>query len=74
MPTGPSTSSKAAISRKRRTPLSAVGDDNLERRIQGYVAPDSFSHGTSEQRVRWFRKGYETGDTNQGDTFSASEL
>jgi hypothetical protein len=53
---------------------SAVGDDNLERQTQGYVVPDSFTHGTSEQRVRWFRKGYETGDINQGDTFSASEL
>jgi hypothetical protein len=53
---------------------SAVGDDNLERQTQGYVVPDSFTHGTSEQRVRWFRKGYETGDINQGDTFSSSEL
>ena len=53
---------------------SAVGDDNLQRQTQGYVVPDSFTHGTSEQRVRWFRKGYESGDINQGDTFSASEL
>jgi predicted metalloprotease len=53
---------------------SAVGDDNLERQTQGYVVPDSFTHGTSAQRVRWFRKGYETGDINQGDTFSATEL
>jgi predicted metalloprotease len=36
--------------------------------------PDSFTHGSSEQRVRWFRKGYETGDIRQGDTFSAREL
>ena len=53
---------------------SAVGDDTLERQTQGYVVPDSFTHGTSEQRVRWFRKGYESGDISQGDTFGASEL
>lgn len=53
---------------------SAVGDDNLQRQGQGYVVPDSFTHGSSEQRVRWFRKGYETGDISQGDTFSAAEL
>jgi predicted metalloprotease len=53
---------------------SAVGDDTLQRRAQGYVVPDSFTHGTSDQRVRWFRKGYETGDIRQGDTFSAREL
>src|SRR5262249_13849951 len=53
---------------------SAVGDDNLQRQTQGRVVPDSFTHGTSAQRVRWFRKGYETGDINQGDTFSAGEL
>ena len=53
---------------------SAVGDDTLQRRAQGYVVPDSFTHGTSKQRVRWFRKGYETGDIRQGDTFSAREL
>jgi predicted metalloprotease len=50
---------------------SAVGDDRLQRESQGYVVPDSFTHGTSEQRVRWFRKGLETGDIRQGDTFSA---
>ena len=48
---------------------SAVGDDRLQRENQGYVVPDSFTHGTSEQRVRWFRKGLETGDLRQGDTF-----
>lgn len=53
---------------------SAVGDDRLQYRSRGYVVPDSFTHGTSEQRVRWFRRGYETGDINQGDTFSAREL
>ena len=53
---------------------SAVGDDNLQRQSRGYVVPDSFTHGTSQQRVRWFRKGYETGDLNQGDTFQARDL
>lgn len=53
---------------------SVVGDDNLQRRSGGRVVPDSFTHGSSEQRVRWFRKGYETGDLRQGDTFTAREL
>jgi predicted metalloprotease len=53
---------------------SAVGDDRLQYRSRGYVVPDSFTHGTSEQRVRWFRRGYETGDIRQGDTFSARDL
>lgn len=53
---------------------SAVGDDRLQRETQGYVVPDSFTHGTSEQRSRWFRKGLETGDIRQGDTFSARSL
>jgi uncharacterized protein len=53
---------------------SAVGDDRLQREGQGYVVPDSFTHGTSEQRSRWFRSGFETGDVRQGDTFSASDL
>jgi len=53
---------------------SAVGDDRLQRQAQGRVVPDSFTHGTSEQRVRWFRKGLETGDFKQGDTFNARSL
>jgi uncharacterized protein len=53
---------------------SAVGDDRLQRQTQGYVIPDSFTHGTSEQRSRWFRKGLETGDIRQGDTFNARSL
>ena len=52
---------------------SAVGDDRLQREGQGYVVPDSFTHGTSEQRARWFRKGLDTGDVRAGDTFNASE-
>ena len=53
---------------------SAVGDDRLQYRSRGYVVPDSFTHGTSEQRGRWFRRGYETGDLRQGDTFNAHDL
>ncbi|HYG11626.1 MAG TPA: neutral zinc metallopeptidase [Pyrinomonadaceae bacterium] len=53
---------------------SAVGDDRLQRRGQGYVVPDSFTHGSSEQRVRWFRRGLESGDMRQGDTFNARNL
>jgi hypothetical protein len=53
---------------------SAVGDDRLQREGQGYVMPDSFTHGTSEQRIRWFRKGLETGNLQEGDTFSARSL
>ena len=49
---------------------SAVGDDRLQRESQGYVVPDSFTHGSSEQRIRWFRHGLETGDIRQGDTFN----
>ncbi len=53
---------------------SAVGDDRLQYRSRGYVVPDSFTHGSSEQRARWFRRGYETGDLSQGDTFNAPDL
>ncbi|HEY6121292.1 MAG TPA: neutral zinc metallopeptidase [Pyrinomonadaceae bacterium] len=53
---------------------SAVGDDKIQRQMTGHVVPDSFTHGTSEQRLRWFRKGYDTGDIRQGDTFNATQL
>ena len=53
---------------------SAIGDDRMQQQSQGYVVPDSFTHGTSEQRVRWFRRGFESGDIRQGDTFSARAL
>ena len=53
---------------------SAIGDDRLQKQAQGFVVPDSFTHGTSAQRVKWFRKGFETGDISQGDTFSAEDL
>jgi predicted metalloprotease len=52
----------------------AIGDDRLQKESQGYVVPDAFTHGTSEQRMYWFKKGYTTGDINQGDTFSDSSL
>jgi predicted metalloprotease len=52
----------------------AIGDDRLQRQAQGRVVPDSFTHGTSAQRVRWFRKGLETGDPRKCDTFSAKQL
>ncbi|MGH7133615.1 MAG: KPN_02809 family neutral zinc metallopeptidase, partial [Phycisphaerales bacterium] len=51
----------------------AIGDDRLQRRARGTVAPETFTHGTSEQRARWFRKGLETGDLSQGDTFSVAK-
>jgi predicted metalloprotease len=53
---------------------SAIGDDTLQRQTQGRVVPESFTHGTSAQRVRWFRKGFETGQTQACDTFNASSL
>jgi len=53
---------------------SAIGDDRLQLEAQGYVVPESFTHGTSEQRLRWFRKGFETGDIEQGNTFEALDL
>ena len=53
---------------------SAVGDDRIQKSARGYVVPDSFTHGTSEQRTRWFRKGFESGTIAGGDTFSAEEL
>ncbi|MFJ7884332.1 neutral zinc metallopeptidase [Pseudomonas sp. NPDC096917] len=52
----------------------AIGDDRLQRQSQGRVVPDSFTHGTSEQRVRWFKTGFERGNINQCDTFSATRL
>lgn len=47
----------------------AIGDDRLQKQAQGYVVPDAFTHGTSEQRMYWFKKGFQTGDIRQGDTF-----
>ena len=53
---------------------SAVGDDRIQKNTQGYVIPDAFTHGTSEQRKRWFYKGYNTGDINEGNTFGTDNL
>jgi uncharacterized protein len=52
----------------------SIGDDRLQKQSQGYIVPDSFTHGTSEQRMRWFLKGFETGDISEGDTFKANQL
>jgi predicted metalloprotease len=52
----------------------AIGDDRLQKQSSGRVVPDSFTHGTSEQRIRWFKKGFVTGDLEQGDTFNANPL
>ncbi|WP_276134582.1 neutral zinc metallopeptidase [Polluticoccus soli] len=52
----------------------AIGDDRLQQEAQGHVVPDAFTHGTSAQRMYWFKKGYDTGDLNQGDTFNAPDL
>jgi predicted metalloprotease len=53
---------------------SAIGDDRLQRQSQGTVVPESFTHGTSEQRVRWFRRGLEQGDPKLCDTFNTGSL
>jgi len=52
----------------------AIGDDRLQRQGQGYVVPDAFTHGSSAQRVRWFRQGLASGDPNACDTFNADQL
>lgn len=52
----------------------AIGDDRLQKQSQGYIVPESFTHGTSEQRMFWFRKGFVSGDISQGDTFNSTEL
>ncbi len=51
----------------------AIGDDRLQKQAQGYVVPDAFTHGTSEQRMYWFRRGFETGDIDEGNTFRELE-
>jgi predicted metalloprotease len=53
---------------------SAIGDDRIMKQSRGTIVPDAFTHGTSEQRVRWFKRGFETGDLNQCDTFKAATL
>lgn len=56
------------------TAAAAVGDDTIQMRSRGYVVPESFTHGTSEQRKEWFYKGFEAGNLDEGDTFSADGL
>jgi uncharacterized protein len=53
---------------------SSIGDDRLQKQTRGYVIPDSFTHGSSEQRVRWFRRGIDTGDSSNCNTFKARSL
>jgi predicted metalloprotease len=53
---------------------SAVGDDRLQQRSRGYVVPESFTHGSSAQRVQWFRRGLESGSLRACDTFGAASL
>ena len=53
---------------------SAIGDDRLQRQATGYVTPDSFTHGSSKQRVRWFKQGLDTGDIGDCNTFRADNL
>lgn len=53
---------------------SAIGDDRLQKQARGYVAPESFTHGSSEQRVRWFKRGFESGSVQSCDTFAANSL
>ncbi len=53
---------------------SAIGDDRLQKQSRGYVTPESFTHGSSEQRVRWFKRGYTTGNVGQCDTFDEARL
>lgn len=52
----------------------AIGDDRLQKESQGYIVPESFTHGTSQQRIFWFKKGFTTGDMRQGDTFNDPSL
>ncbi|ANU27161.1 neutral zinc metallopeptidase [Planococcus versutus] len=56
------------------TAASAVGDDTIQQRSRGYVVPESFTHGSSEQRQRWFKKGFKSGNLKEGDTFNATDL
>jgi predicted metalloprotease len=53
---------------------SAIGDDRIQRQTQDTIVPESFTHGSSAQRVRWFRRGLETGDSKSCDTFNAATL
>ncbi|MDZ4210533.1 MAG: neutral zinc metallopeptidase, partial [Methylotenera sp.] len=56
------------------TAAAAIGDDALQKQAQGYAVPDSFTHGTSQQRMRWFNQGLSTGDIRKCDTFSVTSI
>ena len=56
------------------TAASAIGDDRLQRQSQGTVTPDTFTHGTSAQRVRWFKRGFTSGTISECDTFDTHKL
>ncbi len=56
------------------TAASAIGDDKLQEQSRGYAVPDSFTHGTSQQRITWFKRGFQSGDLKGGDTYNASNL
>jgi len=56
------------------TAASAIGDDRIQKQTQGRVVPDAFTHGSSAQRVRWFKRGLESGNPNRCDTFNAADL
>ena len=56
------------------TAANAIGDDTLQKEYQGYVVPDSFTHGTSKQRVEWFNRGFKYGDLEHGDTLNEKNL
>jgi predicted metalloprotease len=56
------------------TAAAAIGDDALQKQAQGYAVPDSFTHGTSQQRMRWFNQGLSTGDVNKCDTFNVAQI
>ena len=56
------------------TAASAIGDDHLQKQARGYITPESFTHGTSQQRVRWFKQGFKTGSVESCDTFKAASL
>ena len=58
----------------RNVAASAIGDDRLQKQSKGYIVPDSFTHGSSAQRVRWFKRGIESGNISACDTFNARAL
>ena len=65
----------AVVDRNAASPAAAaIGDDKLQKQAQGYVVPDSFTHGSSEQRARWLQQGLRTGQVQSCDTFNARAI